>query len=194
MSNIDKKQELILAQEKLFAARLGTQVLSKPPLHTWMILIPFLFLFFIQDLIKYKDGLKNFKDNYLLSRKKALLEAVSAIREDRSPDTSSLANQADLKGNAVALYANLLQVLAEHYVSLLRAEGESFQDLIQSAYGHKRSNFFLFIDQLTKTEKALNTVLLSQLSHDQEGVNSTIKKMETGSGMLHRADAELIFS
>ena len=40
MFNQNDKKELILAQERKFAAQLGRHVLSKPKLHTWMILIP----------------------------------------------------------------------------------------------------------------------------------------------------------
>ena len=193
MFNQNDKKELILAQERKFAAQLGRHVLSKPKLHTWMILIPFLFVFFIQDLMKYKKGRRAFSDNYLLSREKALNEAEDALVEGRKPDAEAIARQADLQGKSQEKYAEYLVVLVEHYTCLLQAQGDSYESLVRSAYGNNRTNFLLYTHQLNQAEKKLNQALTKQLSKDQDGVAITIQKMEVGSNQLRRTEAEQIF-
>ena len=193
MVSLNDKKELILARERKFAAQLGRLVLSKPKLHTWMILIPFLFVFFIQDLMKYKNGRRAFTDNYLLSHEKALKEAEDILAQGRKPDTEAIARQADLKGKAQEKYAEFLTLLVEHYISLLQARGDSYESLVRSAYGNSRTNFLLYTNLLSQAEKKLNQALTKQLSKDQEGVNDTIQKMEVGSNQLRRDEAEQIF-
>ena len=192
ISQHDKK-ELILTQERIFAAQLGRIVLSKPKLHTWMILIPFLFIFFIQDLMKYKKGRRAFSDNYLLSHERALNEAEDALIQEREPDAGAIARQADLKGKAQEKYGEFLTVLVEHYICLLQAKGDSYESLIKSAYGNNRTNFLLYTNLLNQAEKKLNQALSPQLSKDEDGVNDTIQKMEVGSNELRRTEAEQIF-
>ena len=193
MVSLNDKKELILARERKFAAQLGRLVLSKPKLHTWMILIPFLFVFFIQDLMKYKNGRRAFTDNYLLSHEKALKEAEDILAQGRKPDTEAIARQADLKGKAQEKYAEFLTLLVEHYISLLQARGDSYESLVRSAYGNSRTNFLLYTNLLSQAEKKLNQALTKQLSKDQDGVDDTIQKMEVGSNQLRRTEAEQIF-
>ena len=193
MVSLNDKKELILARERKFAAQLGRLVLSKPKLHSWMVLIPFLFVFFIQDLMKYKKGRRAFTDNYLLSHAKALKEAEETLAQGRKPDTEAIARQADLEGKARDKYAELLAVLVDHYTSLLQARGDSYDALVRSAYGNSRTNYLLYTNLLSQAEKKLNQALTSQLSKDQEGVDDTIQKMEVGSNQLRRAEAEEIF-
>ena len=192
VSQHDKK-ELILAQERKFAAQLGRRVFSKPKLHSWMILIPFLFVFFIQDLMRYKKGRRAFSDNYLLSHEKALKEAEDALAQGRKPDAEAIANQADLQGKSQEKYAEFLTVLAEHYIWLLQAQGDSYESLVRSAYGNNRTNFLLFSNCLNQAEKKLNQALAPQLSKEEDGIDLTIQKMEVASNQLRRTDADHIF-
>jgi hypothetical protein len=194
MADRNDKKELILAQQRKFAAQLGRHVLSKPKLHTWMILIPFLFIFFIQDLMKYKKGRKAFSESYLFSHEKALNEAKDALAEGRKPDTEAIARQANnLQGKSREKYTEFLAVLVEHYTSLLQAEGDNYESLVRSAYGNSRTNFQLFINKINQAEKELDQALTPQLRKELEGVNSTIQKMEVGSKQLRRTEVEQIF-
>ena len=193
MVSQNDKKELILARERKFAAQLGRLVFSKPKLHTWMILIPFLFVFFIQDLMRYKKGRRAFSDNYLLSHEKALKEAEDALAQGRKPNAEVIARQADLQGKSQEKYAEFLTVLAEHYTWLLQAQGDSYESLVRSAYGNNRTNFLLFANCLNQAEKKLNQALTPQLSKEEDGVDLTIQKMEAASNQLRRTDAEHIF-
>jgi len=187
-------KELVLAHEKKFAALLANQVLVKPKLSVWMIFIPFIFIFYFQDFSKYKQQRKEFLVNWLLSRKKALNEAEAAIDEKRKPDTKVLADQADLKPKVVGKYEHLLKVMVTHYTALLKAGGETYDDLVRSAYENRQGEYLFFINQLTEAEQALNKALLPELRKNSQNVGATIKKIENASGKLRRSEINEIFA
>ena len=186
-------KELVLAYEKKFAALLANQVLVKPKLSAWMIFIPFIFIFYFQDFSAYKKQRKAFLDNWLLSRKKALDEAEEAIDQGRKPDTTTLATQANLKVKVTDKYNSLLKVMATHYISLLKAKGDTYEALVRSAYGNHKGDFLLFMNQLIDAEKELNKALIPQLRKTEEGVGAVVKKIEKNSEQLRRLELNEIF-
>jgi hypothetical protein len=187
-------KELILEHDRKFAARLAAHVLVKPKLSVWMIFIPFIFIFYFQDFSKYKKQRKEFLDNWLLSRKKALNEAEEAIDEKRKPDTQRLALQANLKAKVTGKYDRFLAVMANHYTLLLTTGGDTYESLIRSAYRSRQGDFLFFINQLADAEKALNKALAPGLRRTSEGVGGTIKKIENGSDKLRRQEINKIFT
>lgn len=184
---------IILDHEKRFAATLANGVLHKPKLSSWMIFIPFIFIFYFQDFSNYKKQRRAFIDNYLLSRKRALNEAERALTENRNPDIDAVANRSELKEKPKVKYKELLTLLMDHYTSLLNASGENFEALVKSAYGKKKMNYAVFIHQLNTAEKALNAALKPQLKKTEEGVSQTIRKIETRSEKLRRQQLEMFY-
>jgi len=187
-------KELVLAHEKKFAALLANQILVKPKLSAWMIFIPFIFIFYFQDFSKYKQQRKEFLSNWLLSRKKALNEAEETVDYGRKPDTQSLADQADLKPKETDKYEHLLKVMVTHYISLLKAKGETYEALVRSAYGNRQGEYLYFMNQLTEAENALNKALLPGLRKTADDVGSIIKKIERGSDKLRRLEIKQLFA
>ena len=185
---------LILAHEKKFAALLANQVLVKPKLSVWMILIPFVFIFYFQDFSKYKHQRKEFLTNWLLSRTKALNEAEEAIDEVRKPNTQTLAAQADLKPKVTDKYDQLLKVMVTHYTLLLNARGETHGELVRSAYGNRPGEYLFFMNQLATAENVLNKALLPQLRKTADDVGGIIKKIERGCDRLRRLEMNEIFA
>ncbi|WP_022665435.1 NF038143 family protein [Desulfospira joergensenii] len=194
MTSGNDNKELILAHEREFAARLASQIIPKPKLNAWMIFIPFIFIFYFQDLSKYKKQRKEFIDNYLLSREKALNEAHDALAGSRKPDTASLAKQADLKERETRKYGQFLAVLADHYSSLLPVQADTYPDLIKKGYGNKKENYLLFIHQLNTVEKELNKALKASMKKSGQGIGETIRKMENSSDMLRRMEIEEFYA
>jgi hypothetical protein len=193
MEKLCDNKNIILKQEKKFAANLAMHVIVKPKLSAWMIFIPFIFIFYFQDFSQYKKQRKEFMDNWLLSRKKALNEAEEARDEGRKPDTRSLANQANLKAKVTGKYNRLLEVMANHYTLLLNSRGDTYEALVKSAYGNRPGEFLFFINQLTDAEKTLNKALAPQLLKTSEDVKSTIKKIESGSDKIRQLEINKIF-
>lgn len=193
MENSGANKEFVLDYEKQFAANLAVEILEKPKVKIWMILIPLLLIVHFTNLSKNKRQRKEFIDNYLISRRKALNEAEEAMDENRKPDTDNLALQAGLKEKHTRDYSRFLSVLVEHYTKLLNGAGETYGDLIKSVYGNNRSDYLLFLDLLEKNESTLNKSLKSQLRKKQDGIGETIRQIEKKSYKLRRLELEEIY-
>lgn len=192
MADIENIKKLIIAQERRFAARLCRFILHKPTLSTWMIMIPFIFIFYIQDLMKYKQGKQGFMENFLLTRNKALAEAEAALAEQRKVDARAIAQQAKLPVEAGEKYAEFIGLLADYYRGLLQAEGETYEELLQSVYG-RRKDYLTHVGQLGRAEKALNKALRPELEKSTEDVADVVGCIERYSEKLRLADAKEFF-
>lgn len=193
MASIDDKKEYILAHERKFAAQLGREIMEKPKLSSWMVLIPFIFIFYFQDFSKYKKGRREFSANFLMSREKALDEAEAALSEKRNHDMLSIARKADLPMTAQERYSEFLTTLAEHYSLLLQVDGDGFEELLRAAY-IKKKNYLAFVEKLGRAEKALNKALRPGLEESVEEVGDLVSSIENNSEKLHRAIAKDIFA
>jgi hypothetical protein len=185
MADSENIKKLIIGQERKFSAQLCRFILHKPMLSSWMIFIPFIFVFYIQDFMKYKKGKQDFMENFLLTRNKALNEAEAALAEHRDIDTGIIAQQAELSPEAREEYAGFMAVLADHYSALLQATGETYEELLRSAYGRNK-NYQAYIDQLGKAEKALNKALSPGLEESTEGVADVVGSIERYSEKIRR--------
>ncbi len=123
MSGMKEKSALILEEEEKFAVTLASQVINKPQLSLWMILIPIFFVFYFNNLNKYKKGSKQFAENYVIDNKRALNEAVEAVNKGREPDIHALAELPNINSKARGKKANIFAILVEHYTILLNSEG-----------------------------------------------------------------------
>ncbi len=193
MENIENTKEIILTHERKYAAKLGGHVMNKPKLSSLMVFIPFLFIFFIQDLLKYKQGRRKFTSSYLLSREKALHEAFEVHKNNRKIDTSAIAEKAGLKKSATKTYADFLEILTTHYLSLLKGKGDDYEILVKSAYNNSKKNFRNFTNRLSQAEILLNKSLSTDINKEQEGVTSIIKKIESGNSKLRLNEINQIF-
>lgn len=133
-----------------------------------------------------------FAENYLISRKRALNEALEVVKTGKEPDIDELAKLSDFQEDVHKRLAKLLGILVEHYTNLLRSEGESLESLVRSAY-RNRTNYLLYVNQLNQAEKVLNATITPHLSKTQEGVNNIISTIEHYSEKLRRDSAEMIF-
>ena len=193
MSKAIEKSVLILEHEKKLADILALQVLDRPQLSVWMILIPIIFVYYFYQYQKFTNDRKMFAEHYLISRKHALDEAVEVINTGRKPDTIKLAKLSDVPDDALEQQAEMLAVLVEHYATLLGSDGEDFESLVRSAYS-SRSGYLLFLNHLNQAEKAVNKVLKPHLKKSFEGIDDTVSNIESWSEKLRREEAENIFS
>ena len=192
MSEKKEKSALILEQEEKFAITLAAQVINKPQLSLWMILIPIFFVFYFNNLNKYRNGCKIFAENYIIDKKRALNEAIEVVNKGRDPDISALAELSNMTSNASEKQTNILAILVEHYRILLKSDGEDFPSLIRAAYGNL-TNYLLFLNRLNQAEKEVNKALKPDLEKSHEGVNDIVSRMENLSERLRRETAESIF-
>ena len=190
--DIQLNSRLILEHEEEFAAQLSGHVMDRPRLNIWMILIPIIFVYFFYDLNKYKNGRKMFVSHYLVGKKRALDEAVDAVRMRREPDIRTLAQLSDIPDEAREKQADVLAVLVEHYSILLKSDGEDYSSLVQTAYGNL-TNYLLFLNRLNQVEKEAITALEPQMSESGDEISDVVSRMERMSEKLRREIAESIF-
>lgn len=190
----EEKKELILSHERTYTASLSKQMITKPKLSSLMIFIPFLFIFYIQDLLKYKKGLNGFNKNYLSSREKALNEAVESVENDRKINTADMGTQAGLEEKAATHYSAYLNILATHYALLLKGNGEDYESLARSAYQNNKKRYKSFTDSLSDAESLLNRSLIEKETGDSDDVKETIRNLEKINRDLRREELKTIFS
>jgi hypothetical protein len=192
MSSENNRVQLILEHEQGFADHLALKVFEQPKMGLWMILIPIIFVFYLNDLKKCKEGRQAFVANYLLSRKCAIAEAAEVEKSGRKPDLRSLAAKAGLPPDARQRFTEMLAILVEHYIVLLRSEGNNYQALLLNAY-RSHDNYSAFINRLNEAEKALNLALTPQLTESVKEVGDVVRSIEMYSGKIRRAAGEKYF-
>ena len=192
-ASIDEKFDIIEKNEQAFAIRLGSRVIYKPKLSTWMVLIPVIFVYYFFHLNKYKQGRRDFADNYLITRMRALDAARGAIVKEKAPDVEKLVHLATLPPETLGAYRELLIVLLQHYTDLLRAEGVAIAELVRSAY-RNRTNYLLFCNRLNQVEKELNAALRPHMKDNIEGFDDAVRRIEGVSVELRRVDVEKFFA
>jgi hypothetical protein len=191
-NQLKEKSALILEQEEKFAVTLASQVINKPQLSLWMILIPIFFVFYFNNLNKYRNGCKIFAENYIIDKKLALNEAVEAFNRGRKPDIRALSVLSNLNSKTREKQANVLAVLVEHYTILLNSKGEDTASLIRASYG-TLTNYLLFLNRLNQAEREFNRALKPNMKGSYEEINDIVSRMEFLSERLRRETAESIF-
>ena len=193
MDLISEKSRLILEHDQYFAFLLAGKVLEKPKVDIWMILLPILFVYYMNNFQKFKDGRKTFAAHYMVTRKRALEEAVALAHSGNAADPDDLAKESGIPAEAQNKLAELFAVLIGHYEILLKATGRDFDSLVRSAYKNL-TNYLLFINRINNAEKELNMALEPQLATVSAGVNDIISAMEKHTDQIRLKEAHDIFS
>lgn len=192
MKGLNRKKELILDHERYFAKLIASAVVEKPKINLWMILLPILFMHFIYRSQKYKAGRLRFEEEFMVTCSRAIELAIEALESDTRPDINKVVRQYGLRDSLEEPYAAWLRTLFEYYLDLLKAEGDSFDQLVHSAY-RNRSNYLLILNRLNTSEKNFYTELRSNMS-GMEGTDDIITRIETQSRQLRRQLAEKMFA
>lgn len=191
---LEEKKELILAHEESTANLLARKVLDRPTPSIWMILIPIFFVFNAFKIKEYSKGLKNFSDNYLISRHRALETAVDAEERGVAPKITHLMEKVDsIPVEAQSFFGEWMTILIGHYSALLSASGKSYPELVRAHYRTKQS-YSNFHDKLGRVENSFNTSLLSDLEGDDQDLIYTLKRMNDGLSDLRKKEIKEIFS
>jgi hypothetical protein len=192
MNGLERKKELILQHELLFADAVGSKVFEKPKVSFWMILIPILFLYFIYRMQRFKAGRLRFNEEFMSTRRRALKIAAQSLESGAEPDIDQVVRQLGLSDALERPYASWLKVLADYYRDLLSAEGGSVEALVRSAYRSK-TEFLLTLNRLNTVEKEFHGVLTPQLAAT-EGAADIMTVIERESQRLRREMADCSFA
>lgn len=191
---MEDKKKLILDHEEYMARQLARRVIEKPAPSVWMIFIPIFFVFYVSKIKQYSSGLKNFAENYLITRRRALDTAFEAEQSGVLPEIDQLVAKIDsIPADVRPLYRDWMSLLVDHYRGLLAAPGNSLQDLQRARFRNK-SNYLLFCNQLNKTENAFNMAILPGLEGDQQDLRYILDRIDQGITDLRRTEVEEIFT
>ncbi len=181
MNDLDKKYQLILDYEMKFADSVALDVLDKPILSIWMILIPIIFIFYFYGIARFKNNKKAFVDQYIKIRKKALSEAHDSVKSGKELNIEETATIKELSDIAQKSYKDLFILFYENYKKLFKSEGEDYPALIKFAYQNK-ADYLLFVEQITKAEKYLNAALKPDIKNENRNeIDKVITVMEDSS-------------
>ena len=192
MISSESKKELILEDEERFAFVVSETVFEKPKVSVWMVLIPIILVYHMYRYQRYADGRKSFAENYLVVRRQALDEAYTSFTSGQKPRLAKLIGLSNVPEDAAKKYAAWLEALLSHYLDLLQAEGDSFDELVRSAYMN-RTNYLLFLNRLNDVERQFNAALKPYIAEATESVDDIVARMEKGSEGLRRDKATQIF-
>ena len=193
MNSQQSKKILILEDEERFAHAVSDNIIKKPQMTVWMILIPIILVYHIYRYQRYVKGRNSFAEYYLIMRRQALEEAYTSDAGNRKPDFAKLIKMSKAPNGTSKQCNAWLETIVGHYQHLFRAEGESYDALIRSSYKN-RANYLLFLDKLNDVERQFNAALKPYLEETAEGVDEIIFRMGKCSEELRKDQATRIFS
>ena len=191
MKALAQKKDIILQRELAFANEIGAAVFEKPSVSFWMVLIPILFVYFIYRMQRFKSGRMKFDEEFMTTRRRAMDAALHAVETNGRPDMGEVDRNASLPAPLQKPYVSWVKALAEYYMDLLAAGGDSFESLVRAAY-RNRTNYLLILDRLNTVEKEFYTALKPHMGA-AEGASDIIATIESQSQKLRRELAEQIF-
>ncbi|PKL50859.1 MAG: hypothetical protein CVV37_06990 [Nitrospira bacterium HGW-Nitrospira-1] len=193
MTSQESKKTLILEDEERFAHAVSDNIINKPQITVWMILIPIILVYHMYRYQRYVKGRNSFVENYLDDRRQALEEAYTSFAGNRKPDFAKLIKLSDEPDGAAKKYNAWLETIVSHYQHLFRAEGDSYDALVRSSYKN-RANYLRFLNKLNEVERQLNAALKPCFEETAESVDEIIFRMEKCSEELRKDQATRIFS
>lgn len=177
------KYDLILSYEDSFARAAAVGVIVRRPLSVWHVLIPFAFIF---DFMQRKKETEMFSRNFLFIKKLALDAAFNISEgEDRKGQLSRIEHETKEKLTAQKLYSwgihqgqmKELNFLIDHYLKLLKPEGNSYRQLVKNVY-QTREGYEAFFHQLSSIEKEVDRAVIETLGGTEEIQQRILAKQE----------------
>jgi hypothetical protein len=187
-----RKRDLVENHEMVFANAIGAAVFEKPKVSLWMILVPLFFLYFVFLMRKYKNDRKQFDQDFLLTRRRALNAAADAVASGQPPEIGQVVRQAGLADALCKPYTAWVETLTGHYMDLLAAEGDSYEALVRAAY-HNRGNYLLTLNRLNTVESQFYDALRPTIEAPDNAAAEIIAIIEKEARRLRLASAEHTF-
>jgi hypothetical protein len=162
------KYDIIIGAEQQFAREVCLGVIYLRPPSAWYYLIPGMFIF---DFLRRGSIIRKYTETFIFPRKLALEGARSLTAgETRAAIDSHLeveiknwltAHQLDSQ-DLLQAQKETVDLLMDHYLKLLQADGESYVDLIEQAYS-SRENFEAHLQQIAAAENKVDQAILARV-------------------------------
>lgn len=195
--NLKEKYHTILAHEEQFAYRLAKDVVKKPEVSVWMILLPVLFVHHMMQLSQYKAGVQTFAQNILGTKRKALDKAFEEAESGKSvpygmeeyfPQVSLTTTE---EKTLAEKQIKMIRIMEEHYLALLHQPGQNLEDLVRGVYDSSGS-YRYYLNKLTDAENEANQYL-SEHFHKADESRTVLKKIQEQCEVLREEELRFFF-
>ncbi len=193
---LEHNYHLLLTREKQFAKMVALRVVEKPEISGWLIIAPLYFVFFWHRFKKYQKAVETFSRELMFTKKTALDAAYDIAQNGLSRERALQIHFPEPEDGFADLEIRRqqrreIEFLIDHYLRLLRTEGETHEMLIKNAY-QSRTAYLQFLKELQETEKEVNRAVLRAFSHN-EGFAETISNLETATETLRLEEVQKTF-
>lgn len=194
---IQIRYDLIWNHENQFAYKVAKQVLQKPGISVWLVLMPILFLFYAHKIQQYKAGIHNFTKGLMRTKILALDSALKEIntgRKDDEVENNLISPELEPSMEVMRVHKKQfaeVELLKVHYGKLLRQEGTSYRALVRQAY-QTGGAYRLFLNQLVQIENEVMEAVL-QAYHPSEEDRAVTKKMQEAMHAIREEDLKAFF-
>jgi uncharacterized protein (DUF1778 family) len=131
---------------------------------------------FLIDFLRRGTAIRRYTETFMFPRKLALQAAHDLLNGHESTSIDEK-NQAEiynwldshhlLSPELSRAQKTVVDVLAEHYAKLLRADGDSYDNLIEAVYTF-RHDFQAYITQISVAEKEVDRAILALVGNNQK--------------------------
>ena len=194
-----KNFKIISERERSMAQGLAVSLIRPKPLTVWEIMIP---VIFILNYVKLKHSREIFTQNQMFTKKMALEAALDMKKKQMSK--AAVMGQIQSKTKELVstvpggIYSDDIRqqqlkeidLLIDHYLKLLNAEGRDYASLVTSAYS-SAAEYNLFFDQLKMAETEVMEAARRTLGGQTDV--ATAEKIESITENMRAAEVNKIF-
>ena len=197
---VAERRRLVLSHETSLAFRVSHEVVPSPPVTPWEVLIP---IFLIFNYVRRKQGREWFVANHLFTKKLALEGAFDLVRGLRNREEIRACIEADTAKTLEQIEGGVyteairskqlseMEVLTDHYVALLSAEGRTYEELARSAY-RERVEFERAMESLLDAERAVTAAAQEVLGERADPAFAA--RLTAASERVRMEDVEQVFA
>jgi hypothetical protein len=170
---MNNKYDLIIAAEKQFAREVTLGVVVQQPLSVWHYLIPGMFII---DFLRRTSAVSRYTKHFIFPRQLAIDAAQHLLQGyERSDVSSRLADDIETWLNSLHLNSPQLalaqqravDLLIAHYSKLLSAEGNTYLELIENAYGSPKA-YETYVGELTSAEAEIDRAIVETMGNNEK--------------------------
>ena len=167
------KYEMITAAERQFAREVTLGVIVQRPLSVWHYLLPGMFII---DFLRRTSAISRYTKHFMFPRQLAIDAARHLLQGyDESAENSRIAAEIEKWLNSLHLYSTRLasaqqhaiDVMIDHYTKLLSAEGGSYLELIENAYG-SREAYEAHVRELASSEAEIDQAIIEKMGSNEK--------------------------
>lgn len=195
--SLKEKYDVIYSYEEQFAYRLGKDIIKKPEISVWMILLPVLFVHHMYRVNQYKAGIKSFAQGILDPKEKALNKAYGDLStgKKRAYEMKDYFPDIDLGAEKQTKLAEkqlaVIKVMEKHYFNLLKNPGQNFEELFRKAYP-TQGDYRLYLNRVETSEDGLYDYLNKKV-HKDDASRKVIKDIRRFSQKMHEDELRHFF-